>query len=199
MTTTMRWTVSAVEALPDRLDDTRYEIIDGELHVSTQPHWHHQRSCTRVLSAFLGWDPQSRRGQVTLAPGVIFAEDEAAAPDVVWISNERLNTALGEDGKLHQPPELMVEVLSPGATNERRDRESKLLMYSRRGVDEYWILDWRKRIVDVYRRREHDLRHVATLADTDTLTSPLLPDFSTPVAQLFGEPPSEVQSHGDNA
>lgn len=186
MTTTLRWTVSAVEALPDRLDDTRYEIIDGELYVSKQPHWHHQLSCSRLLRALLSWDPQCRRGESTLAPGVIFAEDEAAAPDLVWISHERLNTALAEDGKLHQAPELMVEVLSPGSANERRDREAKLLMYARRGVDEYWIVSWQARTVDVYRRGVHDLHYVATFSEADTLTSPLLPDFSTPVRDLFG-------------
>ena len=39
--------------------------------------------------------------------------------------------------------ELVVEVLSPDGANERRDREVKLKLYSRRGVLEYWIVDWR--------------------------------------------------------
>ncbi len=40
MTTGLRWTSADLETLPD--DGKRYEIIDGELQVPKQPHWHHQ-------------------------------------------------------------------------------------------------------------------------------------------------------------
>ena len=65
-----------------------------------------------------------------------------AAPDVVWVSKERLAAVLRRDGKLHGAPDLVIEVLSPGAKNERRDREAKLKLYARRGVREYWIINW---------------------------------------------------------
>ena len=73
---------------------------------------------------------------------------------MVWISYERLTTALQPDGKLHTSPELVIEVLSPGSENERRDREVKLKLYSRRGADEYWIINWRERRLEVYRHDE---------------------------------------------
>ena len=78
---------------------------------------------------------------------------ERALPHVL-ISAARLKQALAEDGKLHAAPELVVEVLSPGNTNERRDREAKLKLYSRHGVQEYWIVDWMKRQVEVYQREQ---------------------------------------------
>ena len=37
-----RWTIADTELLPKPWDDKRYEIIDGELYVSTQPHAYHQ-------------------------------------------------------------------------------------------------------------------------------------------------------------
>jgi len=42
-----------------------------------------------------------------------------------------------QTGHLHMAPELVVEVLSPDSTHERRDREVKLKLYARRGVNEY--------------------------------------------------------------
>src|SRR4051794_449128 len=36
------WTVADLELFPQPLDDTRYEIVDGELYVSKQPSWEHQ-------------------------------------------------------------------------------------------------------------------------------------------------------------
>ena len=80
-----------------------------------------------------------------------------------WISNERLATGLDESGHLTNAPELIVEVLSPGTQNEQRDREVKLKLYTERGVQEYWILDWRVQQVEVYRRQNAILKLVATL------------------------------------
>jgi Uma2 family endonuclease len=82
-----------------------------------------------------------------------------------------------------------MEVLSPGSANARRDREVKRTLYSRRGVMEYWIVDWQTRQVEVYRRQEAALHLAATLYVTDTLTSPLLPGFACPVATLFETAP----------
>jgi Uma2 family endonuclease len=185
MSTVPRLTVADVEALPDRLDDTRYELIDGVLWVTTQPHWEHQLTGAILHAALLDWSLSTGRGVPNIAPGLIFSPEEAVAPDVVWISQERLARGLGDDGKLHVAPELVVELLSPGATNERRDREVKLKLYAQRGVEEYWIVDWRARTVAVYRRADGELALAATLTAADALTSPLLPGFSFPVAGLW--------------
>ena len=117
MTTTPRFTSADLDAFPD--DGKRYEIIDGELYVSTQPHVYHQFVCSEVWSKLQQWSAQSRAGRAVIAPGVIFADDDDVAPDVVWLSSPRMASVLGQDGKLHGPPELMIEVLSPGAANEK--------------------------------------------------------------------------------
>jgi len=178
-----RWTSTDLERLPD--DGTRYEIIDGELFMSTQPHFYHQFVCSKFASQLDRWNEEAGLGEVALAPGLIFAEDDDVAPDVVWISNDRLATALEPDGKLHSAPELVIEVLSPGKANERRDREAKLQLYSRRGVIEYWIASWQSRSIDVYRRDGAQLRLIGILGEADTLQSPVLPGFSCPVSALF--------------
>lgn len=185
MPTTVRFTNADVEALPDRLDDTRYEVIDGELFVTSQPHWEHQLTGSALIVALWQWSLQTGLGVPNTAPGVIFSPEDGVAPDVVWISRARLDRGLGADGKLHAAPELVVEILSPGATNERRDREAKLKLYAREGVDEYWIVDWRARAVAVYRRAGDALVPAATLIEADTLTSPLLPGFAYPVSDLW--------------
>ena len=185
MRASLRYTSTDLEGLPD-VDGTRYEIIDGDLYVSKQPQWHHQYAGLRVSVALENWNDQSGLGVTNVAPGLIFAADDDVAPDVVWISHARLAGALDDGGHLHIAPELVVEVLSPGSTNERRDRDLKLKLYSRQGVQEYWIIDWRRRTVQVYRRAQARLRLVATLNDEDAITSPLLPGFSCPLRTLWG-------------
>ena len=187
MSTTRRFTSADLERLPD-VEGTRYEIIDGELHVSKQPSWEHQYTCSEVVGELRNWSHQTGLGLTLVAPGVLFAEDDDVAPDVVWISHERLATLSGAAGHLTGAPELVVEVLSPGATNERRDREAKLRLYSRQGVDEYWIVDWRARTVDVFRREDDRLGLVATLTSGDTITSPILPRLACPVSTFWPPP-----------
>jgi len=183
----LRWTSQDLEALPD--DGTRYEIVDGELYMSKQPNWNHQGICN-LLSHFLtNWNRQVRSGQIRPAPGIIFDDENNVAPDVIWISNQRLATSLESDGKLHAAPELVIEVLSPGSTNEIRDREVKRKLYSRRGVNEYWVISWQKKQVEVYRRPpdQPSLELEATLYENDSLKSPLLPGFACLVSEIFEE------------
>jgi len=182
--TVARWTIADVELLSQE-EGKRYEIVEGELLVSTQPHWAHQETCTNIITELNLWARSGGGGKVVPAPGVIFDEENAVAPDVVWVSAERLRLVLGEDGKLHDAPDLVVEVLSPGTLNARRDREAKLRLYSVRGVREYWIADWQAKSLQVYRREGAALKLNATLFPENELTSPLLPGFTVQVARLF--------------
>jgi Uma2 family endonuclease len=153
MTVQRRYTSADLDNLPD-IEGIRYEIVDGELLVSKQPSWHHQTACGEVFASLRDWSRTTRLGRAAEAPGMVFSDDTSddVIPDVVWISSGRLARALDAAGHLTVGPELVVEVLSPGSTNERRDRETKLGLYSRRGVDEYWIVDWRQHRVEVFRR-----------------------------------------------
>ena len=183
ITEPFRWTTRDLELLPDNGD--RYEIIDGELFVTRAPHWKHQKASGRIYIALDIWSQATQLGETVPAPGVIFSDADNVIPDVAWASRERLALLLDDAGHLTAAPELIVEVLSSGATNQRRDRDLKLRLYSARGVREYWIIDWEAQQVEVYRREGAALRLVATLFSQDELTSPMLPDFSFLIARLF--------------
>lgn len=171
--------------LLDGNEGKTYEIIEGELFVSRSPTFEHQYSCTHLSHYLVEWNLQSQLGEVVINPGLVFADDDDVEPDVVWISRERLVNALDESGHFRHAPELVIEVLSPGKQNEDRDRKAKLKLYSRRGVQEYWIVDWIGRQVEIYQRARLRLRHVSTLGAQDKLSSPLLPGFSCQVRALF--------------
>ncbi|MEM7553093.1 MAG: Uma2 family endonuclease [Cyanobacteria bacterium P01_A01_bin.84] len=179
----VHWTIADIELLPD--NGNRYEIIDGELFVTRAPHWKHQKTCTQTASVLNQWSELTGLGEAVINPGMIFTDADNVIPDVVWVSKERLSILLDEAGHLTAAPELIIEVLSEGVENQRRDREAKLKLYASRGVHEYWILDWRLQQMEVYRRDKAFLKLVVTLFATDELTSPLLPDFSCSVAHLF--------------
>lgn len=183
MDSSMTWTSSDLELLPD--NGRRYEIINGELYVSSPNHVRHQAACGGILVALERWNDETGIGYTVFAPGLIFSQYEDVAPDVVWISNERLAFGLDKNGHLRIAPELIAEVLTPGEEHERRDRVVKLDLYSRRGIREYWIVSWQERWIDVYRQEQAQLRLVNRLIESDTLESPLLPGFVCCVAALF--------------
>lgn len=180
-----RFTSSMLALMPD--DGKRYEVIDGELYVSKQPHNNHQSVCTNAGWALADWSRRAKLGRVFIAPGLVLSDDADVVPDLAWASHGLL--AVGQDaaGHFRAAPELVVEVLSPGEANERRDREVKLALYSRRGVQEYWIVDWRSRQVELFRRRDLALHLIATLTERDTIESALLPGFALPVPELFAD------------
>ena len=182
--TSVRWTTADLELFTGD-NRNRYEIIDGELFVTKSPHWNHQFSCANIARVLGNWSDETGLGKVAIAPGIIFSDADNVIPDVVWASHECLSQLLDESGHLTDAPELVVEVLSPGEKNEKRDRESKLKLYSNQGVQEYWICDFHAKKVEVYRRQQAALKLVATLFGEDELISPLLPGFKCLVGQLF--------------
>lgn len=171
--------------MPDDGGWTRHEIINGELFVTRSPHIRHQGAAGRLHVRLENWSEMTELGSAFQSPGVIFTPTDAVIPDVVWISRERLANGVDAAGHLIIAPELMVEVLSPGELNEQRDKEVKLKLYSLYGVQEYWIVNWQLKTLEIYRRSDVQLQLAATLLAGDTLTSPLLPEFSAPINQIF--------------
>jgi Uma2 family endonuclease len=177
------WTIADLEHFPD--NDKRYEIIAGELLVTRAPHWQHQRISGNIYAQLNAWCEKTGLGSTAIAPGVIFSEADSVIPDVVWVSQERLSDILDAAGHLIDAPDLAVEVLSKTTADRQRDYEVKLKLYSTRGVREYWICDRQKQSVQIYRRENGILKLAATLFSEDTLTSPLLPEFSCLVKRFF--------------
>jgi Uma2 family endonuclease len=180
----VRWTTSDLELLTTD-EWKRYEIIDGELFVTRAPHWRHQRTGGNIYLELEIWSRSSKLGEPITTPGIIFTDADNVIPDLVWISRERLAQLLDDEGHLRGAPELIAEVLSPGTTNERRDREAKLKLYSSTGVQEYWIANWQLQQLEVYRRETAQLKLIATLLANDEITSPLLLGFCVRVQRFF--------------
>lgn len=165
-------TIADIDAMPE--DGNRYELIEGELFVSRAPSLVHQRVVRNILVVFEEYLDQNPIGEVIPGPGVIFSNFSGVIPDVVYIGNERRKEiARGE--RVTGAPDLIIEILSPGTENERRDRHAKRQLYRKYGVKEYWIIDPERRAIEVYRTTK--LKLVATLGLNDEIRTPLLPGF----------------------
>ncbi|MCC5897215.1 MAG: Uma2 family endonuclease [Phormidium sp. BM_Day4_Bin.17] len=190
VTPTEVWTIRDLDVMPDDGGWTRYEIIDGELFVTRAPHFRHQAVATKLQVRLEIWSETTGLGNTFQAPGLIFSPRDAVIPDLVWISQSRLETGVDASGHFTVAPELVVEVLSQGDTNEQRDREVKLKLYSLYGVQEYWLVNWWLKTLEVYRRQDAQLQRVQTLLEGDRLTSPLFPEFEVELSSIFPSEPS---------
>jgi Uma2 family endonuclease len=179
----VRWTIADLEGFPD--NSNCYEIIDGELFVTRAPRLEHQDVIGLIYAALLQWSLSSGLGKPFIAPGIVFSESDAVIPDLIWISHERRSQLTDSSGHLTGAPELIIEVLSETEKDKKRDRETKLKLYSVEGVSEYWIVDRQQEAIEVYRRENGILKKVMTWFKPDSIVSPLLPEFSYKLASLF--------------
>jgi Uma2 family endonuclease len=171
-----------LEGMPD--DGKRYELIEGELYVSTAPDLIHQRTLGRIHIEFAKYLEKKPIGEVLLGPGVILSEYDGVIPDLVYLSSERRDQ-IATGARIYGAPNLVIEILSPGTQNMTRDRMAKLQLYANFGVDEYWIVETRDQAIEVYRREAETLKLSSTFVRDQTITSPLLPGFGPTVKSFF--------------
>ncbi|HEY0376324.1 MAG TPA: Uma2 family endonuclease [Pyrinomonadaceae bacterium] len=176
-------TIDDLEVLPD--DGNRYELFEGELFVSRAPGISHQRVLGNIYALIRAYLEQNPAGEVLLTPGMIFDEFNSAIPDAVFVSDQ-LKSEIISGERIVRAPELVIEIVSPGKENARRDREMKRQVYGKHGVREYWVADPSNRSLEIYRLKRRTLALAETLLDDDEVTSPVLPGFRCHARQIFG-------------
>ena len=175
-------TVADLDACPD--DSNRYELIGGELFLSRAPGIPHQRVVLNLevsISRYLSDNPI---GILVPGAGATFSDYDAVIPDLAFVRKERWDQVVTGE-KFTGALDLVVEVISPGAENRRRDLLVKRQLYGKYGVAEYWVIDSENRLVEIYRLRDDRLESVATLRNSDDITTPLLPGFQLNVSAIF--------------
>ena len=163
-------------------DGLRHEIIEGEHYVTPSPSMRHQRISRRLLYLIEHHLQQHPIGEVFHAPfDVLLSEYNVLEPDLLFLSLAR--SPLLTEKNLQGAPDLVVEILSPSTAS--RDKRLKRDVYERTGVDEYWVVDPDRDVVDVYRRSGTVFADPVQLGREQILTTPLLPSLEIPLAKVF--------------
>jgi Uma2 family endonuclease len=172
----------------DDRSDTRYELVNGELVVVPPESDLNQRIVSLLFAYFLqqGIGPYRLRiGAEIVVSGL---RATTRLPDLMVLSEE-LATALEGASRSTvtfdmPPPQLVVEVVSPGKENADRDYRYKRSEYAARGIAEYWIVDPIQQRVTVLDWVE-GLYEEQVFQSDERIISPMLPDLELTSERLM--------------
>lgn len=140
------WTYEEFALLPS--DGNRYEVIAGELVVSPSPGMPHQELVLRLVLRLGPFVEAHKLGRLVLGPAdVLFGPGDYLEPDLLFVRRDRLGIISNRG--IEAAPDLVIEVLSPSTSF--RDRGIKRERYAHFEVAEYWIVDPRRKQIQVHR------------------------------------------------
>jgi len=126
----------------------RYELIDGELIVTSAPKIDHYRAVMYVYHLLHGFLTRQPIGEAMLSPAdLTLRRGTISQPDVFVPPFGEADRARSWADIKHLL--LAVEVLSPSTA--RYDRGAKRVHYQKAGVAEYWIVDLDALVVERWR------------------------------------------------
>ena len=139
------YTIEDIYALPE---GERAELIDGQIYYMAPPSRKHQRISTRLTSIIDRYiEDHQGQCQVYAAPFAVYLDESTntyVEPDISVICDPNKLNDKGCNGA----PDWIIEIASP--STKRIDYSIKLFKYRSAGVREYWIVNPRTRIVNVY-------------------------------------------------
>ena len=171
--------------------DNRYELVDGEL-IALPPESGRNARIAKCLFLKL-----VSSGQVSgelidyncelqvpvLQPG--YAANRY--PDLVVLKAEHIEltqTRLTITLTM-PPPDLVVEVVSPGKANRERDYIAKREQYAARGIPEYWIADPDDGVVIVLQLQAGAYVEIGQFQGNERILSPMFPTLELTAEQVL--------------
>jgi Uma2 family endonuclease len=168
-------------------DENRYELTNGEL-VAMQPESDENvviaKAMDRALSEIVGYRLVRSHQLAIEMPG----QPKNRFPDITVLRPEHLEQlkVSGQSAiRLEMaPPMLVVEVVSPGTNNIKRDYIDKRNQYEWREIPEYWIVDPTQKKVTVLFLTEAGYEEIVFVGD-EVVKSPTFEEWALTAAEML--------------
>ena len=161
-------------------DGRRWELLEGDVHVSPAPSPRHQWSSKKLQRQLEDYFETRSLGRVFNAPiDVILTPHDVVQPDLVVVTNLEQISARGIEG----PPTLLVEVFSPFTVTY--DRTTKSRRYAVLGVPHLWFLDPEGRRLECFRLEGQAWIPVVEGTSDDTVEHPDWPGLAIRLGDLW--------------
>lgn len=154
----------------------RYELVSGDIYaMSPSPSTFHQfliSGLIRIIGNYI----YDNKGKCKVVPGpsdVKLSDENTVQPDVFVVCDPNKFDEHGCVGA----PDWVIEILSP--SNIDHDMVTKLELYMKAGVREYWIVDPMNKRVLVYPFEEAKITGIFTF--DDEITAGIFRDNEAPL------------------
>ena len=167
-------------------DINHYELLRGRIVMSPPAGWPHGAVGTNILVPLATFVRTHNLGQVLdSSAGYDLPSGDTVEPDISFISAARLAAGPApQPGKfIRIVPNLVVEILSPATA--QKDQTEKKAIYAENGVEEYWIVDSKRREITVYTLSGKRFGRGAVHTARDVLRSRVLDGFTLRVSEAF--------------
>ncbi len=178
MTTATKLSLEQFLALPE--GDITYELKEGKAIPKMSPKRFHSRLAVTLCLLLENWSKE--RGEVGIEWAItlkINSEDWVPVPDLLYISYEKLPLERFEDEACPFPPELVIEIISPGQSFGYLSE--KATDYLKAGIARVWVVDSKEKSITVF----YPDAPPQTKRGQDNLTDKLLPELEITVQQVF--------------
>ena len=163
-------------------DDYHYELVEGRV-VRVSPPGSRHGVLIAHIAMLLGQHAEANHLGAVIAVGgfkIATNPDTVREPDIAFVDRSRIAKSGVPDGYWPGPPDLAVEIKSPG--DRPSEIRAKVDDYLARGVRLVWIVDPKTQTVTAH------VPHVSavTLSVDDVLDAgDVVPGFTCPVRRIF--------------
>lgn len=176
---TPTFTLEEFLKLPE--SDERYELVAGELIPKVSPH-PHSHCCKRLIRILDDWC-EDGSGEANPEWAIALkrhSRDCVPIPDLTYVSYKRLPQGWDEKGPCPVPPELVVEIISPGQTFG--GMTEKATDYLVAGIDRVWVVDPKARTITVFAANSLP----KTFRGEEAIQESFLPELVLTAEQVLG-------------
>jgi Uma2 family endonuclease len=180
-----RVSFAELDALDDHDGLLQYELYEGEVIALSGAVVRHELVVKALTRLF--FDYQRIHGGLAFgsSPRVVLSQHDVFIPDLTWIHESRKQLVSDEDTAISVVPDLVVEVIS--RSTGVRDRGRKKTIFARHGLPEFWLVEPKARILEIFAQNEGRLDLVGYYTGQDEVVSPTLRDLRFSVDRLFAD------------
>lgn len=159
------------------------ELSDGMIEVLPMPKTTHQAIVQYLNGILFSFVTARRLGRILFAPlRVRLWPGTFREPDIVFML-ARHSARVAED--FWDGADMVMEVVSGTAEDRRRDLVTKRREYAKAGIDEYWIVDPKEKLITVLKRQGRRYVVHQSAKSGERASSALLRGFSVEASEVF--------------
>ncbi|MBA3649655.1 MAG: Uma2 family endonuclease [Chitinophagales bacterium] len=170
-------------------EDDKAEFINGNVIMQSPATAFHTSIVANLVNLMRNYVHKQKLGEIFFEKALVTLTRNDYEPDIIFYTSAKANNIKPEQLKF-PAPDLIVEVLS--RSTESIDRGVKFEDYAHHGVDEYWLVDPSKLLIEQYflSNKNYQLNFKDTKG---TIVSRAITGFKTPVNAIFDSTENQVE------